>query len=282
MKCKFCDSSRCSVIKKVQSSYNQQIYDLFSCQSCGSYFFDDQQHNTSLKEFYNEISEAGENVSLKFGPSGKWLKQVTIIKKLLKKTPDSVLDVGCRTGDFLMHFEKDTRCEGVELSEHSAKIGEQRGLTIYNDFLEKIDFRKKYDVVSAYAIMEHLKSPLEFIDKLNGIINPAGLLIILIPTHQCLKRKWMDFFNNRWHMYSPPEHLNFYSRQFLDKYLLDKGFRLRKRFYTTGGMINLTRDFPFINKVFSKLIELVDNSPLNRFPIFDHMYSYYIFKNNLI
>ncbi len=276
MNCKFCGNRMCFVKKKVQSSNNQQLYDLYSCPDCRSFFFDDQQYNTSLKEFYNNISLTRGNFTLDFTPSKKWFKQVAIIKKLLGKNPLSVLDIGCRTGDFLMHFEHQIECEGIELSEYFAAIGKQRGLVIYNDFFENIDFKKKYDVVSAYAIMEHLKNPLKFINKLNRIINPSGLLVILIPTHQCLKRKYLDYFKFHWHMYSPPEHLNFYSRQFLDNYLLDKGFKLAGRFYTSGGMINLFPNFPLLKKITSKLVEILDNSRFNRFPVFDHMYSYYI------
>jgi SAM-dependent methyltransferase len=267
-----------TVKKKIQSSHNQQLYDLYTCQNCKSYFFDYQQHSTSFKELYNHISTTRGNFTANLIPSKKWSKQVDIIKKLLGKYPSSVLDIGCRTGDFLLHFDTSTDCEGVELSDHFAEIGKQRGLTIYNDFLENIDFKKKYDIVSAYAIMEHLKNPLQFIDKLDGIINPSGILVILIPTHQCLKRKWFDFFRFNWHMYSPPEHLNFYSRHFLDKYLSDRGFQLIKRFYTSGGMISHFQNISFLKKILSKLIEIFDNSPLNRFPIFDHMYSYYVLK----
>jgi SAM-dependent methyltransferase len=278
MNCKFCNSDNCTVKKKIQSEHNQQLYDLYFCHACGSCFFNDKQYSTSFKELYNRISASGEYLTNDFVPSRKWLKQVFIIKKLLSKNPLSVLDVGCRTGDFLLHFGQATECEGVEISDYYAGIGRQRGLTIHNNFLENVDFKRKYEVVSAYAIMEHLIDPLKFIDKLNKIVNRDGLLVILIPTYQCFKRKFLDFLGKRWHMYSPPEHLNFYSRDYLDKFLSDKGFYLVKRFYTSGGMIKLFPDLPFIKKITSKLIELLDNSFLNRFPIFDHMYSYYILK----
>lgn len=278
MNCKFCNSDNCTVKKKIQSEHNQQLYDLYFCHACGSCFFNDKQYDISLKELYNSISASGEYLTSNFVPSRKWHKQVFIIKKLLSKNPASVLDVGCRTGDFLLHFDQETEREGVELSEYYAETGRQRGLTIYNNFLENVDFKRKYDVVSAYAIMEHLIEPLKFINKLDEIIDRGGLLVILIPTYQCLKRKFLDFLGKRWHMFSPPEHLNFYSRAFLDKYLSDKGFYLVKRFYTSGGMINLFPDFPLLKKITSKLMELIDNSFLNRFPIFDHMYSYYILK----
>lgn len=71
----------------------------------------------------------------------------------------SVLDIGCRTGDFLMHFPKSIVREGVELSKNSAEIARERGLMLYQDFAENINFDKQYDVVTCYAVLEHLLDP---------------------------------------------------------------------------------------------------------------------------
>ena len=112
-----------------------------------------------------------------------WEDQKRNILQILKKTPRSILDVGCRTGDFLMHFEDRIIREGVEISNYCTEIANKRGLRIYNKNLESINFNKKYDLVSAYNILEHLIDPLSFLDKLSSIINENGLLVILIPTH---------------------------------------------------------------------------------------------------
>jgi len=62
-----------------------------------------------------------------------WTKEE--IQKILGKNPESILDIGCKTGDFLMHFDSPIR-EGVEVSKKHADIAKKRGLHIYNNFLK--------------------------------------------------------------------------------------------------------------------------------------------------
>jgi hypothetical protein len=78
-------------------------------------------------------------------------------------------------------------------------------------------------------------------------------------------------------MYSPPQHLNLFSKQFLDKYLAGYNFKLVDRYWTSGGMFNHFRNIPLVNRIFGKNITLIDEyTPINKLPIFDHMYSYYV------
>jgi SAM-dependent methyltransferase len=178
-----------------------------------------------------------------------------------------------------MHFDKNVIREGVELSDHFAEIARKRGLTIYNDYLEKVGFSRNYDVVTSYAILEHLEDPLVFLDSLSRILNPSGLLVILIPYYGSLKRSLKDRAGKHWHMYTPPEHLNYFSSRFLDSYLGPKGFRLVKRIYTSGGMGGRIGSSAILSKLARKIIDISDHSPLNALPLFDHMYSYYAAKN---
>ncbi len=77
-------------------------------------------------------------------------------------------------------------------------------------------------------------------------------------------------------MYSPPLHINFFSREKLDKTLAECGFELLNRRYTSGGLFNPLRHIVILNRVASRVIwEFEDHTPINRLPIFDHMYSYY-------
>ncbi len=218
-----------------------------------------------------------------FQKSFYWDRQVWRIEKILGRKVSSVLDAGCRTGDFLMHFPDNVVREGVELSKNSAEIAESRGLTIYQDFVENINFEKQYDAVTCYAILEHLINPLGFLDKLSNIVSSKGGLVIMIPTYECVKRWLIDTFTSvRWWMYSPPQHLNFFSKSFLDNYLAKKNFKLVDRYWTSGGMFNPFRNIPLASRAFGKGITLIDEyTPVNKLPIFDHMYSYYVHKRYL-
>lgn len=278
MKCKFCNSDKILICKNILSNHVNLYYNLFECKSCNSFFFDYNQHsNVNIQEVYENLAtKFKENYCIGNFKNKYWLSQIKKIKRLTTNF-SSILDVGCRTGDFLMHCPDNIRREGIELAKVSSDVAIFRGLNIYNDYVENINFQHKYDVVTCYAVLEHLVEPLKFLNKISSIISDNGLLVILIPTYECLKRYLLDNFTKiRWHMYSPPEHLNFFSRKFLDNYLNNKGFELAERYYTTGGLLTPNTKILYFNKILGNITRLIDEyTILNKFPIFDHMYSYY-------
>lgn len=272
MFCKFCDIEIKS-IKKVQSPVTPHLYNLYECKNCSSRFFDHNEHDVSLSHLYENLAEQRANFPVEFSPKPYWKNQEQILTSLLSKKPDSVLDVGSRTGDFLMHFDSDIKRVGVELSEYFCEISKKRGLETHQSFLEDINFDETFDIVSSYAIMEHLVDPLKFMETLNSLVKPGGILVILIPSHQTLKAK---FLKQKWHMYSPPEHLNFYSKTFLDHYLADSNFSLVKRYYSIGGMFKPLKNVQLLKPIHSKIPALLDSFPfIKKIPVYDHMFSYY-------
>ncbi len=276
MKCRFCGYADCQINKQVISPYNQFTYSLYSCHSCGSQFFDPGEHEASLKQMYNDFSTRRGHFPQEFYPNKSWAKQVMITTRLLGRQPRSVLDVGCRTGDFLLHFDRNVQCEGIELSASFAEIARKRGLKVHNDFAENIDFTHKFDIVSCFALLEHIENPAVLLDRLVPVIPQGGLLVILIPTHQSLKTYIANMTGKSWHMYRPPEHLNLFSRKYLDQLLGQKNMALVKRYYTSGGMINPFPGIPIVNLLIRKSVQMIDNSFFNKIPFYDHMYSYYM------
>lgn len=276
--CRFCDSSKINVLKPIASHCFDNSYQLYHCDNCLSKFFNPNEHSVDLDKMYQELStaEGRFKADVPFVRNKVWAKQVKIIQNELGKTPSSIIDVGCRSGDFLMHFNKEVEKEGVELSKFSASIAEARGIKVYQDFAENIQFNKTYEVVSCYALLEHLEHPLVLIENLKKITSQNGLLVIAIPLHECLKQKVLSFFGVQWHMYSPPEHLNFFSTKYFNGLIENSGeFTLINRTITSGGLINPFRKIPVLKRAFSLFMTIWDASPLNKLPIFDHMYLYY-------
>lgn len=263
MKCKFCNSKDIDVKRKIKSPHNSFFYSFYKCDICKCHFFNLDEHKYDLEELYNSLAE-------------KSTYNEEFIKSL-NKDINKVIDVGCRTGDFLMHWDDRVSKNGIELSTKSANIAKNRGLTIYQDFIENINFSgKKFDVVTCYAVLEHLENPIPIIENLINIVDKNGILVIMIPYFDSWKSKILYFLNYRWHMFSQPEHLNFYSKKFLDELMLENGFELQRTKYTSGGMFNPFAKIPLINRIFDKLMNLIDfNTPINKIPLFDHMYLYY-------
>jgi len=272
--CKFCNNKSAVFLKNIESPWVKRKFPLYFCKSCKSKFFRNIDDKKFLESVYDLIANTEKGYDLKFIPSSLWIEQRNIINNILGRNPESILDIGCKTGDFLMHFNSQVR-EGVEVSKKHASIAKKRGLHIYNKFLEDIDFNKKYDVVTAYAILEHLDRHERFMSQLKNIVKKNGLLVIMIPTSESLKENILTFFNKRWIMYSPPEHLNFYSKKYMDNYLSHKGFKLVYRYWSSGENFNHFSNIPLIGSLFNGLVRFINNSFLKKIPIFDHMYSYY-------
>lgn len=276
--CRFCNSDQIIISQLIDSPHFNLKYQLYKCNTCNSKFFNPSEHDVSLNEMYQKFSnEQKENILIEnFKKDKVWVYQKNIITKILKKNPESVLDVGCRTGNFLMHFGNNTIKAGVELSREYSKVCERRGIETYCDFVENITFPKKYDVVSCYALLEHVVEPVIIIKQLKSLVKKDGVLVIMIPWHECFKEKVLRFFGIRWHMYSPPEHFNFFSKKILND-IIEKSndFKLEYKYSSSGGIFNPFKKIPLLNKAFGYFMFLMDKTFLNQIPIFDHLYLYY-------
>lgn len=246
-RCTICNSENIEVTKFVVGPYIPTPYTLYRCQSCQSSFFDGSEHEFDLKTLYNFDSK---NQEAKFSKRSYWTLEVeNITEKLASAKPSlRILDIGCRTGDFLLHWDDKHDRQGVELNSHNAEVARKRGLTVHCDFIENIDFEQSFDVITCYALLEHIASPNKLLDKITSLLSDGGILVILIPSIESGLFKKLEKKNMHWHMFTPPEHLSFYSRQFLDNYMEKQNLKLINRRHTSGGMsARYSRLSPFYN-----------------------------------
>lgn len=307
--CSICGSFKTQIERKVQSPFIEKKYTLYFCKDCKSYFFDKNEYQIDLKDLYNEENR---DWNVKFTYSKYWTRQVKRIKKLLvdKNRKLNVLDIGCRTGDYLLHWDKKyNNLFGVELNKHNADISRGRGIKVYNDFIENIDFEINFDVITCYALLEHIANPKIVLEKMTGILKTDGIIVIMIPAIESQLRKKLDKKNIHWHMYSPPEHLSYYSRKFLDNFMKKHQIELIYRYYTAGGLNGIyskssntyellkNADYKSLSKYYSKnrnnnirrtfvrkatdklkyykRLLIYEYLPINKYAYYDHMYSYY-------
>ena len=307
--CSICGSFKTQVWKKIQSPFIDKKYTLHFCEDCKSYFFDKTEYNIELDELYNNESR---DWNTKFTYSKYWSRQVERINNLLidKNRKLNILDIGCRTGDFLLHWnKKKNNLYGVELNKYNADIAKKRGIKVYNDFIENVDFDIKFDVITCYALLEHIAYPKTVLQKITRLLKKGGILVIMIPAIESKLREKLDRNNIHWHMYSPPEHLSYYSKYFLDNYMKKHNINLVNRYYTAGGLNGIyskhsnsykllknadyksLREYysknrkgnihrTFFKKVIDKLkyykrLLIEEYLPINKLPYYDHMYSYY-------
>ena len=125
--CKFCGNGDVVGIRKLQSPHSEVSYTLYECKKCRQRFFMLEEHEISrsiLKKLYDSQAKQNRNVyTAEFVPGRYWAGEVKRIRGINGKV-NSVLDIGCRTGDFLMHWDNGVERVGVETAELFADIAD--------------------------------------------------------------------------------------------------------------------------------------------------------------
>jgi len=279
MICKLCASSeQLPSIGTVASPFVDADYSLYKCDACGSMFFDADEHPLDLDDVYSRDTQRTRLAERsQFSPCKYWSGEVRAIRSVACRPIRSVVDLGCRTGDFLMHWDASVRRVGVEIAADYAEVGRERGLEIAHGRLEDAEFDEPFDAVTCYAVLEHLVDPVAFLRALPAIVRDRGVLAVLVPTHESLLCRYHAARGSRWHQFAPPQHLNFFGRRRFDEVLADLGFRLVRRRFTSGGVFNPFGKGSRSGRLFGRAMWVVDHcSGISRLPVFDHMYSYYI------
>lgn len=152
----------------------------------------------------------------------------------------SILDVGCFDGALLDSLGATFKKYGIEASKDAQKICRDAGIEIVADSAETLSSSdRKYDVICAVDVIEHLIQPHIFIKDIVTKLNPNGLLII--STGNASNGLWKLFGGRYWYC-AFPEHISFISPEWING--ITKNYPL--------SLLELT-DFPHENINISKI-----------------------------
>jgi SAM-dependent methyltransferase len=119
----------------------------------------------------------------------------------------SVLDVGCYDGALLAGLPPGLERFGIEASRAAAQAARERGVTVVAERIGDIpSIDRRFDVVCAIDVIEHMVSPKDFLSLLAGLVAPGGLL--LVSTGDADAPVWRAAGGRYWYC-SFPEHLSF-------------------------------------------------------------------------
>jgi len=156
--------------------------------------------------------------------------------------PESVLDLGCATGERLYLFRKDgCRVLGVEMSEDIIQAERIYGVKVVNSSVEDFLSAKgeSFDLITNYHIIEHFHDPVEVLEGMRGRLNDNGLLVIETPNAASVQFR---LFKEKCFFIEAPRHLYLFTPETLGKVLDKAGFRLayyhtKKPFLNPSPMI---------------------------------------------
>jgi len=132
------------------------------------------------------------------------------------------LDVGCSTGAFLAEAAAaGIEAEGVELAAPAVAAARTRGLRVHH--LRAEDFRpeRRYAMVTAFDVIEHLRDPGALATRARAWLAPEGVLVLTLPDLASLPARVLG---RHWFYCAPPDHLHYFTPATIRRLLAGHGF----------------------------------------------------------
>jgi SAM-dependent methyltransferase len=168
---------------------------------------------TGSAKFYADIERNGLEYSLS--------KYEYELARPFIRPNDKVLDVGCGFGHFSSCIPE-AKFTGLEFSEHAAQIGRRAGRNILTQGIEEhaATFGQKYDVVTSFQVIEHVRDPKSFLDACIACLRPGGRLFIGVPADDAFPGISINGIYNL-----PPHHVTLWPDRALEFALEAAGIR---------------------------------------------------------
>jgi SAM-dependent methyltransferase len=225
-----------------------------ACDACGAYFVNPQPTTGALERFYASGYFDGAHDFFRgtdyFDARDAAIRRCEITGWDLLGSVGvggkSILDVGCASGALLQlaRLKGARRVKGIELDAEIAG----RGLRAYGidiavgEVLEVLAHEtEKFDIVTAFDLVEHVKSPAMLFERVAAVLAPCGRFVFSVPNGHCLdiwRTAWIGYRENM-------EHLVYLRRQDLDRLaghaglvverIQSRGFPLPLREYRAQG-----------------------------------------------
>jgi 2-polyprenyl-3-methyl-5-hydroxy-6-metoxy-1,4-benzoquinol methylase len=112
-----------------------------------------------------------------------WLRKHRI-KAVKPYLQGKILDYGCGIGT-LADICSDKAYMGVDIDEESIRIatGKHPGLT----FSTELPGDELFDIIVMLAVIEHIKEPVELLEKISSLLKPDGKILLTTP-RPCVER----------------------------------------------------------------------------------------------
>ncbi len=146
----------------------------------------------------------------------------------IKGNQGKALDIGCGTGLSLAALGNGWEKHGVELSAAAAEVARRftQG-TIFCGPIERFEAKaNSFDLITAFALIEHLSNPKIVMQWIYEHLKPNGLLVLMTGDRESTTALEMG---SDWPLYWPEEHVSYFSARSLGRLVEDAGFEIQRK-----------------------------------------------------
>ncbi|HNX96052.1 MAG TPA: class I SAM-dependent methyltransferase [Candidatus Aminicenantes bacterium] len=154
-----------------------------------------------------------------------------VVTQLARYAPDlapgRMLDVGCGAGLLPWVFQRrGWQAAGIEINPAGVAYGrETLGLPVFARNIEAPDEDFSdlgtFQLVTLTDFIEHCFTPRRVLDRVFARLAPGGVAFVLTPDLESLAGRWIG---KEWAIYSPLEHVSYFTARALTRMLGDAGF----------------------------------------------------------
>ena len=221
------NESRCILCGQTsnETRIHKDRYTYVICKYCKLVYLRPQPSPRELKNFYNTTYQVDfkRNKKTMSRKAKRFLKEIGEFAK-----PGGLLELGCSYGFFLKKAKEDGwRVKGLEWSGEACSYAiNQLNLDVSDESLQEITLNQcKFDVVTAWHVLEHLLDPRQELSNIRNVLNPRGIFSFTTPNIDSLQFRLL---RNKWEWLSPPAHVCLFGISSINNLLEKSGFEILK------------------------------------------------------
>ena len=225
------------------SSWAKEEYlEALFCNDCGMISINPHFTDEGLDEFYNCYYQ-NRIISRELGEQRKemYIQDRDWILNYI--SGGKVLDIGCSGGDFLGAFDSDNWDKyGIDLTEDALESAAGNyNIKTFRGKVWETDVGDDYDLVMMRGVIEHFRNPIPAMKKAIEILKSGGLMYVTAtPAGDCFA---FNVYRHKWHLFTPLEHIHFFSEKHLNK------------LFQEFGASPMTVHYPYQETPYANLVE---------------------------
>ena len=225
--CKFTDFENALITS--DHHLTQESFALVRCKRCQHLFTNPRPNEKGIAPYYQSpdyISHTSKSQGI-ISPLYRLARKFNLQSKtkLIKKfhNQGSLLDYGCGTGNFLHHVNqlKGWHTRGIEPSVTARSSAQSLGLTVDEDLTA--DNQDKFDVITAWHVIEHVHQLRATIQGLRKRMHDKSVFLMALPNPHSYDA---IYYGKHWAGYDVPRHLHHFTESSISRLLSESKLKL--------------------------------------------------------